>query len=130
VKVAGDPLVATAVRASTVWVPGVVPKVHRVCALPVEPVLAEAGLTLPPPLVTAKLTAWPATGFPNRSATLTTNDSARAVPAGADWLSPLTFTKESGGPATAVALKETVLLCALATTVWGEPATVPRVQVV
>src|SRR2546423_7178350 len=72
----------------------------RVCASAVGPRVQEvtaaiplafvvtgvAGLPVPPPEVTANVTATPATGLPAPSRTITAGGEATAVPAGADWL--------------------------------------------
>src|SRR5687767_10506685 len=45
-----------------VLVPNVLPMVHATDAFPLAPVVCEAALTVPPPRVTAKVTAAPGTG--------------------------------------------------------------------
>ena len=53
------------VATATFGVLGLLPSVHRAAASPFAPVVTEAGETVPPPLVTAKVTVAPDTTLPN-----------------------------------------------------------------
>src|SRR2546421_3103993 len=119
---------AVAVR---VFVSAVGPSVQDVtAAIPLAFVVTcVAGLTVPPPEVTANVTATPATGFPAPSRTITAGGEATAVPAGADWLV---------GPLAAIAAAvgcETVTLTgaerpALVAVTVAVPGVVPALNVV
>ncbi len=77
----GLPVRPVAVAVS-VFAPAVVPRVQEVtAAMPLAFVsTAVVGLTVPPPVATAKVTDWPATGLPLASRTITDGGVATAVP--------------------------------------------------
>src|SRR5712692_5122434 len=89
VKDTGLPVRPPAV-AVNVFVPAVGPSVQDVtAAMPLALVVtAVVGLTVPPPPVTAKVTATPATGLPLASFTITDGGTATAVPTVAVWVLP------------------------------------------
>src|SRR6266849_8561496 len=89
VNVTGLPISASAVAVS-VFAPAVVPSVQEVAAaMPLALVsTAVVGLTVPPPVATAKVTATPATGLPLASFTITEGAIATAVPTVAVWVLP------------------------------------------
>ena len=82
VKVTGDP-VSDPLVAVNVFVPAVVPNVQLVTvAIPLALVVtAVVGLTVPPPLATAKVTLTPLTGLLLASVTITLGAVATALPA-------------------------------------------------
>src|SRR5213592_3759799 len=91
-KVSAWPVTLSTARASTRWLSaGLVPRVHRSCAIPVTLVRAAPANTLPPPLVTRKFTSCPLCGSPVASTTFTTSGFGSSLPAGPDWRSPLTI---------------------------------------
>src|SRR2546425_1133064 len=77
-------------EAVSVFGPAVGPRVHDVTvAMPLVPVVtAVVGVTVPPPDVTANVTATPLTGLPLASCTITDGSTGTALPAVADWLFP------------------------------------------
>src|SRR5713101_2698180 len=89
VNTTGLPISASAV-AVKVFAPAVVPRVQEVAAaIPLAFVsTAVVGLTVPPPVATAKVTATPATGLPLASFTITAGGMSTAVPTVAAWASP------------------------------------------
>src|SRR5713101_6869724 len=89
VKDTGLPVRASAV-AVNVFDPAVVPSVQDVTAAmpPTLVVTGVVGVTVPPPTVTAKVTATPATGLPLASFTITEGAIATAVPTVAVWVLP------------------------------------------
>src|SRR6266568_7701261 len=96
-KVSAWPVTLSTARASTRWLSaGLVPRVHRSCAIPVTLVRAAPANTLPPPLVTRKFTSCPLCGSPVASTTFTTSGFGSSLPAGPDWRSPLTICTDRG----------------------------------
>src|SRR5437773_2512618 len=87
VKVTG---LTVPVEAVSVLLPAVVPRVQAVTtAIPLASVdTAVTGLTAPPPVVTANVTATPATGFLNWSRMSTAGGVVTAVPTVAACVSP------------------------------------------
>src|SRR5271157_2086469 len=111
VKVTGLPAIpepaAVAVR---VFVPAAAPSVQLpMVAMPLEPVVCDVPVTLPPPVATAKVTATPPTGFAYWSVTRTAGGTGTAVPVGALWLFPAATAICAAGPAVPVAVKVTGL---------------------
>ena len=132
VKVTGlPPMPLPAAVAVSVFVSAVGPSVQEVtAAIPLAFVVTGVvGLTVPPPEVTANVTATPATGLPAPSRMITAGGEATAVPAGAHWLV---------GPLAAIATGvgcETVTLAgaerpALAAVTVAVPRVVPALNVV
>src|SRR5574341_1471954 len=112
VKVTGEPVSpAAAADAALLFVPGVVPSVRTAAASPDESDSEAAGVTDPPPAVTAQATLVPETALPNASVTRTTNGLTSGAPAGPLWPSPDTSPSAAAAAAPAVALN-----------VIGEPA--------
>src|SRR5207245_5150789 len=89
VNVTGLPVRPVAV-AVNVFGPAAVPSVQDVtAAIPLAFVsTAVVGLTVPPPVATAKVTATPATAFPLASFTITDGGMSTAVPTVAVWVLP------------------------------------------
>jgi len=113
-----------------VCVPTVGPRVNVLEAVPVLPVVTDAGVTEPPPAVTAKLTETPGTPLPNVSRAATTSGEASGDVACPVWLFPETTTKVRAARGLAVAVNEAdEAPVAEAATVW-DPEVVPRVQLV
>ena len=84
VKVTGEP-VRDPLVAVKVFEPTVVPKVQLpTVAIPLTLVIADAPVTEPPPVATAKVTLTPLTGLLFTSFTITLGGVATAVPAVAD----------------------------------------------
>src|SRR5713101_4063006 len=110
VKDTGLPASASAVAVS-VFGPAAVPKVHAVtAAMPLALVVtAVVGVTVPPPPVTAKVTATPATGLPLPSLTITDGGMTTAVPTVAVWLFPALRAIWVAAPAIPVAVNATGL---------------------
>src|SRR5207249_922423 len=75
---------------------GLVPSVHRSCAIPLTLVRAAPANTLPPPLVTRKFTSCPLCGSPFAFTTFTTSGFGSSLPGGPDWRSPLTTCTDTG----------------------------------
>src|SRR5438128_849757 len=98
--------------AARVFGPAVRPWVQFVSVLmPLVPVVtAVVGVTVPPPDVTAKVTATPLTGLPLASYTITDGSTGTAVPAVADWLFPALRAICVAVPAVPVAVYVTGLL--------------------
>lgn len=69
--------------------------------------LVVAPVIRPPPPVTAKFTAAPATVLPNASTTRTAGRTGSAAPAPALWSSPACTRTEAAGPAAARAVNVT-----------------------
>ena len=87
-RLAGAPALAVAEKvtepipdalATTRFVPETVPKVKRVEANPVLSVTALAGVTEPPPLLTAKVTVTPGSATPELFRSLTTSGFGKMV---------------------------------------------------
>ena len=140
VKVSGL-LVRPAADAVTVSLPAADPRTNVAEAVP-EPLVVTCKLDgvplpptrVPPPEVTAKVTATPLTGFPLESVTFTKKELDNCVETEPDWLLPLTIVSVVGVPdegGVAVAVKVSGLLvrpAAEAVTV-SLPATDPRTNV-
>ncbi len=129
-KVTGEPLrpVLVAVR---VLAPAVVPKVQLpTVAMPLALVVAEALVSEPPPLATAKVTFTPDTGLLLASLTMTLGAVATAVPATAVCALPAFRAICLAAPALPVALKVTgePLRPVLVAVRVLAPAVVPKVQ--
>src|SRR5688572_25699324 len=104
VKVTGLPLGTAAVAVTVLLlVPAVGPSVQLVAvAIPetfVETVAGPAGTTVPPPAVTAKVTATPGTGLPLASVTLTEGGAATVLLTLALWLVTEFAAITAGAPA-------------------------------
>src|SRR5205807_8065836 len=120
--------------AVNVFGPAVGPRVHAVAAAtPSAPVVTGlVGLTLPPPVPGANVTATPATELPNWSRTITDGGTATAVPTRADCPSPALIAIWVAPLAVPLARNVTGLPCSVpdvAVSVFG-PAVVPSVQLV
>ncbi len=133
VNVTGLPVRPVAV-AVTVFVPATVPSVHEVSvAIPLAFVttgVAVTGTMLPPPAVTAKVTATPATGLLSASRTSTDGATATGSPTVSDWVVSEFDVICDAAPAVPVAVNVTglpVRPVAVAVTVFA-PATVPSVH--
>src|SRR3989441_1150884 len=100
-------------------------------SMPLLPVVtAVVGATVPPPEVTANVTATPLTGLPLASCTITDGSTATAVPAVADWLFPALRAICVAAPVVPVAVNVTGLPVRpvdVAVRVFG-PAVGPRVH--
>jgi hypothetical protein len=117
VKACGEPF-GTLALALKVFVPATVPSVPVALAWPFAAVVAEVGVIEPSPLVTAKVTVTPETGFPYWSFTCTTKGALSGVQIVVVWPSPDTATSVSAAPAFPVAVN-----------VCGEPLKEPDVAV-
>src|SRR5881396_1088103 len=119
-------------EAVSVLLPAVVPRVQAVTtAIPLASVdTAVTGLTAPPPVVTANVTATPATGLLNWSRTSTAGVVATAVPTVADCVLPAWIVSCAAAPAVAVAVNVTGLTVPVEALSVLLPAVVPRVQAV
>jgi hypothetical protein len=115
VKVTGLPESVPEVAVS-VFVPTAVPSVHAVtAAIPSTPVgTAVVGLTLPPPAVTAKVTATPDTGFPLASFTTTDGAGLAALPTVPDALGVVFAAIVAAAPALSVIEPETTAVSPVA----------------
>jgi len=87
VNVIGEP-VRPETLAVTVFDPAAAPSLSEVDAVPCAPVAADAGVTVPPPAVTANATVTPETGFMFASITVTTNGLVNVAPTDPLWLLP------------------------------------------
>src|SRR5881396_372213 len=120
-------------EAVSVLLPAVVPRVQAVTtAIPLASVdTAVTGLTAPPPVVTANVTATPATGFLNWSRMSTAGGVVTAVPTVAACVSPAWIVSCVAAPAVAVAVKVTgvPVPAAVAVSVLA-PAVVPSVHAI
>src|SRR5712692_4266935 len=107
VNVTGLPISASAV-AVKVFGPAVVPSVQEVtAAMPLAFVsTAVVGLTVPPPVATAKVTAMPATELPLASRTITDGGVATAVPTVAVWALPAFTATWVAAPAVTVTVPD------------------------
>jgi hypothetical protein len=99
-------------------------------AWPAASVVACPHQETPPPAVTAKATAAPATGFPKRSATSTSGDVGTRAPGGTICPSPEAMVTATAGPTWAVAARATCEISATAALSVLAPGAVPSVQVV
>src|SRR5437879_5880836 len=86
--------------------PATAPSVHDVtAATPSAPVVTGlVGLTLPPPVPGANVTATSATGLPCWSRTITDGGTATAVPTGAAWPSPALIAMDAAAAAVTLTL--------------------------
>src|SRR5207302_3329865 len=133
VKVTGLPA-SDPEAAVNVFDPAVGPRVHAVtAATPSAPVVTGlVGVTLPPPVPGANVTATPATGLPSWSRTITDGGTATAVPTRACCPLPAWTAIWVAAPAVALARNVTGLpwsVADVAVKVLG-PAALPRVQLV
>src|SRR5207302_3145926 len=133
VKVTGLPA-SDPEAAVNVFDPAVGPRVHAVtAATPSAPVVTGlVGVTLPPPVPGANVTATPATGLPSWSRTITDGGTATAVPTRACCPLPAWTAIWVAAPAVALARNVTGLPCSVpdvAVKVLG-PAALPSVQLV
>src|SRR4029078_10695772 len=80
-------------------------------AMPLPPVATgTAGVTIPPPPVTANVTKTPCIGLPTASVTLTDGGLCPLSPAAAFWPSPATFVSLAGAAVRPDALNVTLRL--------------------
>ncbi len=100
VKVTGLPETpAASTVACKAFGPALLPSVQLpTVAMPSVPVDAVPAVTLPPPLVTANVTATLATGVPPASRTITAGRTGTAVPAGAVCPVPAAAATAAGAP--------------------------------
>src|SRR5881396_3032439 len=117
-------------EAVSVLLPAVVPRVQAVTtAIPLASVdTAVTGLTAPPPVVTANVTATPATGLLNWSRMSTAGGVVTAVPTVAACVSPAWIVSCVATPAVPVAVNVTGLTVPVEALSVLLPAVVPRVQ--
>src|SRR5690348_57093 len=93
--------------------------------------IADVGVTTPPPATTANVTAIPLTGLPNWSVTFADGATGTAESTNALWLSPAALSRATAAPWVAVAPNETgdPLTPFRVAVAPGEPAVVPRTRI-
>jgi hypothetical protein len=133
----GVPIVAVAVKtavsepelAVSELAPALVPRVQLpTVATPLELLVCDPPVTLPPPAVTANVTAAPATGFWFASLMMTEGGIATATPAEAVCASPAVLVIEAAAPAAEVAVNVTGVRLPVDAMSVFVPMLVPRVQ--
>ena len=126
VKVTGA---SPATVTSTVLGPGVRPRVRMVAARPWASVVAAVAERVPPPAVTAKVTATPAIGEPSWSSRETTRGAARGEPLDPCCSSPPTLSRVVGADRVRAEKVTASRSLTMASTVF-RPGALPRVRVV